>query len=207
MPRLTKAEILALTPEQIDQMSKTNLTQLKQITSDLQAINKKSYARMKAKGMNTGFVRGYEQSGGSKSVRGMSAAEVKAELKAQASLNKAKTRTVSGATSVYKKMVSSIDPEHKIFAEDYKLASKDDIKRFWDLYHKAKEVTGERVRGGHDASQLDYELSNIITDEMRSSDEALADIEKNISERYEDIYKERQKGMPIESNPFSITSE
>lgn len=207
MARLTKAEIMALTPEQVDQLSKTNLTQLKQIVSDLQAINKKSYQRLTAKGMNTGFVRGYEQSGGNKSLKGMTATEVKAEFEAQKGRMSAKTRTVKGASSVYKKMVSAIDPEHKIFNEDYKTASKEDIKRFWELYHKAKEVTGERVRGGHAGSPLDYELSEIITDEMRSSDEAIEDIEKAISEKYEDIYKERQKGMQLESNPFSITSE
>ena len=48
MARLTKAEILSLTPEQITNLSKTNLAQLKQITSDLQAINRKSYQRLKA---------------------------------------------------------------------------------------------------------------------------------------------------------------
>ena len=41
MERLTKAQIMALTPEQINKMASSDIKQLRRIVSDLQAINKK----------------------------------------------------------------------------------------------------------------------------------------------------------------------
>lgn len=211
MPRLTKAQIEALTPEQIDTLAKTDLTALKRIVSDLQAINKKSYQRMTAKGMNTGFVQSYERAGGYTSVKTMTgknaASQVKSEFKAQMRRLQAKTRTMSGAKQIYEKMVSGIDPEHKILPAKMEYADKDQIARFWELYHAAKEHTAERVRGGHDGSPLDIELSNIISDNMRDGDLPFNEMEDKIKEDYEKVYKERQAGISRESNPFSIKTE
>ena len=209
MARLTKAQILSLTPEQIDKMAKSDLKQLKRITSDLQAINKKSFQRLSAKGMKTGFVRGYEATGGPKSLKSMvgknAASQVKAEFQSQLSLISAKTRTISGAKNVYMKMIKSIDPEHKVFPSNYNIASKEEISQFWELYHKTKEFSGERVRSGSVGSELDIELANIITDEMRS--DAVDDMLANITSEYSKLYEERQAGIIYESNPLSITSE
>lgn len=203
MARLTKAQILNLTPEQIDIMAKSNPAQLRRITSDLQAITKKRYERQQAKGMKTGFVKGYE-SAGKTSVRNLSGKELKAEFETQRGfLTEYKTSTMAGSKDVYTEMINKIDPEHQYFAENPNLNSKEDIKRFWDLYHSAKEVAGERIRQGTAGSDIDQELSDIIVNEMDVDSESFDEMLRNVDEARKELYRQRQAGMGYESNPLS----
>lgn len=207
MARLTKSQILNLTPEQIDIMAETKPAELRRITSDLQAITKKRYERQISKGMKTGFVKGYEAAGQT-STKGLSGKELKAEFYSQkAFLEEYKTSTIAGSKDVYTEMINRIDPEHQYFAENPNLNSKDDIKRFWDLYHHAKEAAGERVRQGTAGSDIDQELSDIIVNEMKGDGESFDKMLQNVTEAQNELYKQRQAGMGYESNPLSKTFE
>lgn len=205
MARLTKEQILSLTPSDIERMRRTNLTQLKQITSDLQAINRKSYIRSKASGIESPFVSAYERSGGPaslKSFRGSvnESAQVKAEFESQLSLLQAKTRTFKGAKNVYKEMVDLMDPSHKTFSPEMDEMDKEKISAFWQLYRRLKEAHALVQGDNKDTSPLAV-VRDIISssiDMNKSFDEMLADVEEKYNKRYQEV----ESGDDYSENPF-----
>ncbi len=210
MARLTKKQILSLTPQQIEQMRRTNLQQLKQITSDLQAINRKSYLRSKAKGIETPFVSSYERSGGPKSLksfRGSSneAAQVKAEFESQMSLLKSKSRTFSGAQKVYSEMINKIDPSHQKFAANIKDMNKEDVAKFWDIYHKLSEKHTSLGANGSLGSPPEA-VSDIIKSQLDSSDD-VDEILSKVDSMYQELYQEVESGDDYSENPFIFTED
>lgn len=210
MARLTKKEILELTPQQIEQMRRTNLQQLKQITSDLQAINRKSYLRSKAGGVESPFVSAYERSGGPtslKSFRGSSneAAQVKAEFETQMSLLKSKSRTFAGAQKVYSEMVKKIDPTHQKFAANIKDMDKDEIAKFWDIYHKLSEKHASIGANGSLGSPPEA-VSDIIKSELDSGD-SIDDILARVDSKYQELYQEEEMNADYNENPFIFTED
>lgn len=210
MARLTKKEILGLTPQQIEQMRRTNLQQLKRITSDLQAINRKSYLRSKAAGIESPFVSAYERSGGSaslKSFRGSSneAAQVKAEFETQMSLLKSKSRTFAGAQKVYSEMIKKIDPSHQKFAASIKEMDKEDIAKFWDVYHKLTEKHASLGANGSLGSPPEA-VSDIITSELDSGD-SIDDILARVDSKFQELYQEEEMNADYNENPFIFTED
>jgi len=204
MARLTKKEILNLTPADIEHMRRTNLTQLKQITSDIQAINRKSYLRSKAAGIESPFVSAYERSGGPaslKSFRGSSneAAQVKAEFESQMSLLQSKTRTFKGAQKVYSEMARLIDPEHKKFAANIRDMNKDEVKQFWDVYHKFAQSHVVQTSSVTNVSPPES-ISSIILSELNSDDD-VDDILKRVDEAYNKLYQQREAENNNDINP------
>ncbi len=210
MARLTKKEILELTPQQIEQMRRTNLQQLKQITSDLQAINRKRYLRSKAGGVESPFVSAYERSGGPaslKSFRGSSneAAQVKAEFETQMSLLKSKSRTFSGAQKVYSEMIKKIDPSHQKFAANIKDMDKEEIAKFWDIYHKLSEKHASIGANGSLGSPPEA-VSDIIKSELDSGD-SIDDILARVDSKYQELYQEEEMNADYNENPFIFTED
>lgn len=210
MARLTKKEILGLTPQQIEQMRRTNLQQLKQITSDLQAINRKSYLRSKAAGIDSPFVSAYEKSGGPaslKSFRGSSneAAQVKAEFESQMSLLKSKTRTFAGAQKVYSEMVKKIDPSHKKFGSNIREMKKEDVSKFWDIYHKLSEKHASIGANGSLGSPPEA-VSDIIKSQLDSGDD-IDEILSKVDSMYQDYYQEEEQNADYDENPFVFSED
>lgn len=210
MARLNKEQILALTPSDIERLRRTNLTQLKQITSDLQAINRKSYMRSKAAGIESPFVSAYERSGGPtsmKSFRGSSneAAQVKAEFETQMSLLKSKSRTFAGAQKVYSEMVKKIDPSHQKFAGNIKDMNKEDIAKFWDIYHKLTEKHASLGANGSLGSPPES-VSDIITSEL-DSDDSIDEILARVDSKYQELYQEEEMNADYNENPFIFTED
>jgi hypothetical protein len=169
MARLTKSEILSLTPRQITQIEKTHPEQLRQMTRDLQAINRKSYQRLTAKGIRSQFVSGYESAGGTASLRGMDITDVRAEFETQLSLNKAQSRTVKGSQRVYSQMKNRIDPEGKFLPSDIKDLDPEQAKKFWNTYHKLSEKHAE-ISGNGSRGSPPLEVADIIFEELANSD-------------------------------------
>lgn len=204
MARLTKSEILSLTPQQIEQMKRHNLTQLKRITSDLQAINKKSYTRMSSRGIHSQFISTFEKSGGVHSIRGMTAQQVKAEFESQLSMVKAQTRTMKGANKVYKEMAKKIDPSGTRLPESMLQLNKDQVSSFWDVYHKFSEMHPTESGAGTGGSPPEA-VSEMIWNNIDDGG-SVDDILERVNREYEDWY--RQKEMKDEtdyiSNPFTI---
>ena len=220
MARMTKAEILSLTPEQIEHLRRYDVTKLKQITSDLQAINRKSYMRLKAKGINSPFVKSYEKAGGQMSLRGlasgkgksdqqlrMEATKVKNEFETQLSHLKAQTRTMKGAQKVYSEMRSKIDPEGNKLPENIREMSTEDVGKFWDVYHKMAEkhpsMKSDGSQGSPPGSVSEMIWNNI--DPIENVD----DIFKKVDEEYNEWYKtkELESQEDYSPNPYTISGE
>lgn len=205
MARLTKAEILSLTPQQIEQLKRHNLQQLKQITSDVQAINKKSYKRLSSKNIRSPFVTGYEKAGGTASLRGMTDKQVKAEFETQLALLKAQTRTKSGAQKVYSEMRKKINPSEDVLPEKVEDIPNEEISKFWDVYHKFSEIHPTESAKGTGGSPPEA-VSEMIWNNMEG-EKSIDDILSEVNQEYEEWYKQKELEEQADyiSDPYSIS--
>ena len=217
MARLTKAQILNLTPKEIEHMRRYDIKQLKQITSDLQAINRKSYIRLKGKGIESPYVKSYERSGGPMSLKGLGvgknksteqimkeATAIKNELEAQLSHLKAQTRTMKGSQKVYSEMRQKIDPAGQVLAANIEDMDKDEVSKYWEVYHKWSE---DHVVDSQQGSPP-VAVSSIIWKNMdanKTADEILKQVDEDYKELY--IQKEKKANEDYSPNPYSIPGE